>query len=934
MLIPELAHPISRALQGESSDDVELVVHGPGSAEPRVLAVTMRPLVDEDGVSHGAVVVLHEITHRKEAEDERLRESEERFRLLAEQAGEAFYVLDEKGLIVDVNRSACELLAYPRLELLGMRAVDLVPEFDREAVETLLNRVETGRAMIVQAHSRRKDGTRIPLELTLSRYTIRGQQFSLAIARDMTKRLTREREIERTNALYATLSAVNWAVVRVKTREELFQEICRGTVEQAGFEVVWVGWHDAKSHAILPIASAGEHKCYLDGIRVFADDRPEGQGPGGVCFRTGKLSIFHDFMNDTRTEPWRERAIEHGICACAALPLRLAGAVRGVFIVYAGEVGVFQDREIELLEEIASSISFALDHLEQDTKRREAENALRNREAQYRAVIETSTDGFWMADEKGRVLEVNDAIVHQSGYGREELQGMHISDLEASETPDDIAIHIRKIRQQGADLFESMLRKKDGTIWPVEVNVAHWPGAGGRILAFVRDITERKRAEEAVRDSRTKLEAALASMTDAVFISDAHGRFIEFNDAFATFHRFRNKDECATTMAEYPDILEVFMADGTVAPLDMWAVPRALRGEAAKNAEYILRRKDTGETWVGSYSFAPIRDSNGVIVGSVVAGRDITEWKQAQDAIRSLNESLELTVATRTAELESMLANATIGLAYFDRDLRFCRVNRLLAEYTGAPVESFLGRTLRELNSLSADQVEPMLREIFETGQAVLGMEHDVRKFTPPHECRQVLESYFPVVDAQGKVIYVGTAVLDITDRRRAEEKLARANAELARAARLKDEFLASMSHELRTPLNGMLNIAQNLAEASLWRHHRRGRRMPRKTWQEIGQHLLSLINDILDVAKIESGNIELKLDLLRRRAGLPGNPSADQGSGTQEGNLRLPRARLFGQTNGRRSSPRQANPRKPVVQRREVHPARRQDRTRHGGRH
>jgi C4-dicarboxylate-specific signal transduction histidine kinase len=130
-------------------------------------------------------------------------------------------------------------------------------------------------------------------------------------------------------------------------------------------------------------------------------------------------------------------------------------------------------------------------------------------------------------------------------------------------------------------------------------------------------------------------------MTDAVFISDVQGRFIDFNDAFATFHRFNSKDECSKTFAEYPDILDVYMADGTLAPLEMWAVPRALRGETVTNAEYTLRRKDTGETWVGSYSFGPIRDQNGAIVGSVVTGRDITEFKRAEEQIIERTEQLK-----------------------------------------------------------------------------------------------------------------------------------------------------------------------------------------------------------------------------------------------------------------------------------------------------
>ncbi len=166
-----------------------------------------------------------------------------------------------------------------------------------------------------------------------------------------------------------------------------------------------------------------------------------------------------------------------------------------------------------------------------------------------------------------------------------------------------------------------------------------------------REIAARKKGEEELRESRAKLEAALASMTDAVFISDTRGRFIDFNDAFATFHKFRNKDECSKTFAEYPDILDVFLPDGTLAPLDMWAVPRALRGETATNAEYTLQRKDTGERWVGSYGFGPIRDKDGVIVGSVVVGRDVTERKRMEEELRKSRDELESRVHERTEEL-------------------------------------------------------------------------------------------------------------------------------------------------------------------------------------------------------------------------------------------------------------------------------------------
>ena len=184
------------------------------------------------------------------------------------------------------------------------------------------------------------------------------------------------------------------------------------------------------------------------------------------------------------------------------------------------------------------------------------------------------------------------------------------------------------------------------------------------------DIAERCRAEAAAQASRATLLAALESMQDAVFISDLEGRFIEFNEAFATFHRFKSKEACARTFADYPDLLDVFLPDGRPAPIEQWAVPRALRGEQVAGAEYGLRRKDSGESWIGSYNFGPLRNAEGAIQGSVVVARDVTELKRQQAEIRNLNANLEQKVVERTGELQA--ANAELeSFAYtVSHDLR------------------------------------------------------------------------------------------------------------------------------------------------------------------------------------------------------------------------------------------------------------------------
>jgi PAS domain S-box-containing protein len=261
-------------------------------------------------------------------------------------------------------------------------------------------------------------------------------------------------------------------------------------------------------------------------------------------------------------------------------------------------------------------------------------------------ILESLADGFVACDREWRYTYVNAAAERLLGRRREEMLGQDMRVLFPEAGP-FFARYERAIAQQASLTFEDYYAPLK--MW-TEVSVHPSPDG---MSQFFRDVTERKHAEDALRESRAKLEAALASMTDAVVISDAEGRFTHLNDAFATFYRFLSKEDCAKTLAEFPAILEVFLPDGSPAPLDMWAVPRALHGETATNAEYTLRRKDTGESWVGSYSFGPIRDGDSRIVGAVVVGRDITSHKRAEEEIRRLNTELEQRVRARTAQLEA-----------------------------------------------------------------------------------------------------------------------------------------------------------------------------------------------------------------------------------------------------------------------------------------
>lgn len=130
------------------------------------------------------------------------------------------------------------------------------------------------------------------------------------------------------------------------------------------------------------------------------------------------------------------------------------------------------------------------------SERKRIETALHEKEQIFRLAIETSGEGFWVADAEGRILDVNEAYAMYSGYSRDELLTKTINELDALENPQETAAHLVQLKQQGNAIFETQHRRKDGTVWPVEIAVSYSPLNGGRFFVFSKDLTERKKVEE------------------------------------------------------------------------------------------------------------------------------------------------------------------------------------------------------------------------------------------------------------------------------------------------------------------------------------------------------------------------------------------------------------------------------------------------------
>lgn len=331
------------------------------------------------------------------------------------------------------------------------------------------------------------------------------------------------------------------------------------------------------------------------------------------------------------------------------------------------------------------------------TDRKQVELMLREREQQLRLFVQHSPAAIAMVDREMRYLVVSDRWLTDYFIAERNIIGQSHYEVFPEITERWKEIHRRCLAGATEKCEADPFPRADGIMDWVHWEIRPWRNAKdevGGLIIFSELITARKQAEKALEENRAMLNAALSSMTDAVLICDVNGGVLEFNEAFAFFHKFKDKDECVRCLTEYPAFLEVFLPDGSLAPLEWWAVSRALRGEIVTSAEYSLRRKDTGETWVGSYSFAPIRDKSRMIVGAVMVARDITERKRLEQEHVALEAQLRQqqkleSIGTLASGVAHEINNPINGILNYAQLIE----DRLPAD---SPLTEFTGEIMQE----------------------------------------------------------------------------------------------------------------------------------------------------------------------------------------------------------------------------------------------
>ena len=333
-----------------------------------------------------------------------------------------------------------------------------------------------------------------------------------------------QRELRRLKRALRALSACNQALAQAGSEQELLDQICDIIVRLGGYRMAAIAFAEPdEGKTVRPVANAGHDSGYLAKIDLKWSDTAAGRGPAGTAIRENRICVVTDTASDPGFAPWREAALQRGYAAMIALPLRVGGVAFGVLAIYSEQAGSFESSEVDLLNEIADSLSYGITAIRAQGESRRATVALREAEAKYRQLVEMVPAISYLAEAgaQGRFLYVSPQAETILGYRPEDCL-TNPSFWWDHLNPEDYPIALQEDTWEEGRPFqvEYRMRRQDGReVWlRDEAVIVRDPDTGKRLTrGLLIDITEQKLAEAALRDSETRYRMFLAQSSEGIY---------------------------------------------------------------------------------------------------------------------------------------------------------------------------------------------------------------------------------------------------------------------------------------------------------------------------------------------------------------------------------------------------------------------------------
>ena len=859
--------------------------------------------------------VLTDITWRKQGEDER-----KRLLNMLEASLNEIYIFDPVTLKFQyANTGAISNLGYSLEQLKEMTPLDIKPEFTEETFRELIEPLLRGEKvqLVFETSHRRADGVHYPVEVHLQLVENADQNVFLAVILDITSRKRDEEQIHRRVVELEALYQSGITLSQTHDPQEIGEKIVEVLTQHLEWHhaAVRVRRGDGQELELLGFGHAegrGEER------RIQSAITRVGQGMVGWVIQHGEVLRSHNLEADPRYVA-TYAGMKSGLYVPIKLQDRTIGCISaesGLENAFTA-----QDERLLSTLAVQAAVALENARLFQEQQReildhKRTANALSESQGRYQSLLDQLPAIVYLDDARTsppRTEFVSPRLQDILGYSPEEwVAGGHELWVQSIHEDDrDRVLSLQQESIQNSDTFALDYRMiaRDGRMVWVQDTAAIQRDENGQAISLqgvVYDITEIKNSETALRLQSAVLEAA----DNAIVITDTSGIFLWVNDAFERLTGYSPEE----TIGKTPNILSSGKQDDRFYR-DMWDTILAGR---VWHGEMVNKRKD-GSLYHEEMTITPLKDPTGGLTHFIGMKQDITSRKQAEETLRqqverltalqeidraiastfdmkiSLKVMLSKTLNLLKADAASVwLLNTASNTLEYIAGIGF---QSNIPETTKIPLsQSYAGKAVQErrviqIQNLAHNGNNQLLAGLFKRDSfvsyygiplivkgLVIGV---VEIFTRSFVKRDEDWLNFLEILAREAAIAIDNAQLfsaaqrELAERRMAEEKLRishaelekrveekttdvrRVNFELQRALRVKDEFLANMSHELRTPLNAVIGLSESLVEQTVGTLNEKQSKYA-SIIRESGQHLLDLINDILDLAKIEAGQITL----------------------------------------------------------------------------
>jgi diguanylate cyclase (GGDEF)-like protein/PAS domain S-box-containing protein len=642
------------------------------------------------------VICLRDISERH-ATQQALRDSEMRYRSLVDNAPEAIVVIEPRSRrFLEANEPALRLFRMTREQLLTMDldAVSAGLQPDGQPTATprrYLERAAAGESQVFEWTHRDSGGREIPCEVRLVRLQGGADPLVRASITDISERKRSEIIIENERAFFALLASNATLPAVLDVISALVQAVYpryRCTISvlspDAGCFALTIARH------LPPLLAAVLERTPIEPRR----------GSCAAAVYSACDVYVADVANDAHWADRRQVVLDSGFRAVWSMPIKGAsGKLLGSVAIYRPEPGLPDQREQVLQSHATRLAALAIE-------RSQAEEALRNSEAKFRGLFEGVIEGVYQSTRDGRLVSVNSAFVKMLGYSSAEEMYALPSSVMLYWSPTDRAEFVRRVDADGeVRSMEVVLRRRDGTQVVALENSRGVRDGGGRIVGYegtVSDITERKRAEQAIYAEKDRALVTLQSIGDAVITTDAAARIDYLNPVAERLTGWAMEDARGRSIGEVLQLIDESTRKPVAYTLDRVLVA----GETSVPSDRNVLVNRRGEELAIQDTASPIRNREGVAIGAVIVFGDVTKerrlkralsYQASHDALTGLINRREFDARLEAAVTSAQRGEAEYVLLYVDLD-QFKVVNDTCGHSAG-------DRLLRDITSLLQTRV-------------------------------------------------------------------------------------------------------------------------------------------------------------------------------------------------------------------------------------